>query len=192
MTASRIREAALVRFAKQGFCETSMNEIAADVGIKKPSLYAHFRNKEELFIELIQLMIESEFNQAKAIFNNGEAAKQQLYAYLHSLDQRFESSDQVRFWVRVLYAPPVHLYEDVSRPMKIFMKDLEELVRQTMQRAITSEKSRFSAETLTQNYMAIIDSLHCELIYHGVIKYRALLAEIWSVFEVVLELQRPD
>jgi len=41
MTRSRILEAALRRFARGDYADTSLKDIAGDVGIKAPSIYAH-------------------------------------------------------------------------------------------------------------------------------------------------------
>ncbi len=43
-----IVQTALKLFLSKGFNETSMNEIAREVGISKPAIYHHFKNKEVL------------------------------------------------------------------------------------------------------------------------------------------------
>jgi len=43
-----ILEAARKRFAKQGFSETSIEEIAVDAGLTRRTIYEYFRNKEDL------------------------------------------------------------------------------------------------------------------------------------------------
>ncbi|GAA2907117.1 AcrR family transcriptional regulator [Microbacterium keratanolyticum] len=49
MTKARILAEARTLFARKGYAETSLREIAEAVGIKTPSLYAHFSNKESLY-----------------------------------------------------------------------------------------------------------------------------------------------
>ena len=52
-TKERILEAALTLFAENGYDGTSMEQIAAGVGIKAPSLYKHFKGKEDILNTLI-------------------------------------------------------------------------------------------------------------------------------------------
>ncbi|MGM9969983.1 MAG: TetR/AcrR family transcriptional regulator [Anaeroplasma sp.] len=56
-TKERILDAALELFSINGYEATSVEEIAAMVGIKAPSIYKHYKNKEEIFTELTNLMV---------------------------------------------------------------------------------------------------------------------------------------
>ena len=49
----RILDEARDRFLAKGFSATSMQEIADAVGMTKPALYYHFRDKNELFLSVI-------------------------------------------------------------------------------------------------------------------------------------------
>ncbi|MFM8946311.1 MAG: TetR/AcrR family transcriptional regulator [Actinomycetota bacterium] len=45
---------ALTVFARHGYHDTSMNEVAEAAGITKPVLYQHFASKRELFLDVIE------------------------------------------------------------------------------------------------------------------------------------------
>ena len=47
-TKEKILETALTLFAKNGYDGTSVEQIAQDVGVKAPSLYKHFKGKDDI------------------------------------------------------------------------------------------------------------------------------------------------
>src|SRR5690606_37809940 len=51
---SAIIEAARKRFAHYGLSKTTMNEVAADIGMSKAALYYYFPDKERIFIAVVQ------------------------------------------------------------------------------------------------------------------------------------------
>jgi len=49
---ARVTSVSAEIFSRRGFRATSMNEIAAAVGLSKPTLYHYFRSKEELLVRI--------------------------------------------------------------------------------------------------------------------------------------------
>jgi AcrR family transcriptional regulator len=49
---ARVTRVSAEMFSRRGFRATSMNEIAAAVGLSKPTLYHYFRSKEELLVRI--------------------------------------------------------------------------------------------------------------------------------------------
>jgi AcrR family transcriptional regulator len=47
---------ALEVFAERGYHQASMNDIAEAAGVTKPVLYQHFVSKQELYLELLQMV----------------------------------------------------------------------------------------------------------------------------------------
>ncbi len=58
-TKQEILNAALELFSTQGFDATSVSQIADAVGIRKASLYSHFKGKQEILDELTKRVLES-------------------------------------------------------------------------------------------------------------------------------------
>lgn len=58
-TRSRILRAAAALFHAQGFERTSMQAVAAAVGIQKSSLYHHFRSKDEILFEILRHTVDT-------------------------------------------------------------------------------------------------------------------------------------
>ena len=61
-----ILEAAFKAFALYGYRRTSMEEIARGTGLSRPSLYQHFRSKEEIFRALSEQVHEQSLAAAEA------------------------------------------------------------------------------------------------------------------------------
>ena len=51
---AQLLDVAVETFSKQGYADTSMNDIAEAAGVTKPVLYQHFASKRELFLELLR------------------------------------------------------------------------------------------------------------------------------------------
>ena len=57
-------------FSRRGFRATSMNEIAAAVGLSKPTLYHYFRSKEELLVRLYSDVLDESLAMALEIVDS--------------------------------------------------------------------------------------------------------------------------
>ncbi|MEK3913040.1 TetR/AcrR family transcriptional regulator [Paenibacillus sp. FSL H7-0331] len=55
---SRIRKAALAEFNKEGYVKASMRNIAGTAGVAIGNVYRYYKNKDELFDELVQPVYE--------------------------------------------------------------------------------------------------------------------------------------
>ena len=49
-----ILEAARKRFFHYGYAKTSLDEIANDIGIGKATLYHYYKNKEDIFLNVVK------------------------------------------------------------------------------------------------------------------------------------------
>src|ERR1700692_182895 len=60
-TQTRILAAAEVIFSEQGFENTKLEEVAARAGYTRGAIYAHYSNKEDLFLALMQHQVLTQF-----------------------------------------------------------------------------------------------------------------------------------
>ncbi|MEM6583891.1 MAG: TetR/AcrR family transcriptional regulator [Pseudomonadota bacterium] len=56
-TAERILDVAEDLFAQRGYSATSLGDVADRVGIRTPSLYNHFKNKEALYLAVLERLL---------------------------------------------------------------------------------------------------------------------------------------
>ena len=73
-TVERVLDAAEKRFADEGFRGTALRDIADDVGIRAPSLYNHFANKEALYAAVLERAFGPMLEILEDFLGRGEAA----------------------------------------------------------------------------------------------------------------------
>ena len=88
-----IIRAAAKRFSRHGFGKTTLEEIARDVRIGKPTIYHYFKSKDELFYSSITFQSSQFIEDIKAIFNNQDlpvgARLLEYFAFKESVHQRY-------------------------------------------------------------------------------------------------------
>ena len=82
-TKHRIMEEALTLFSEKGYANVYVADIAERVGIKAPSLYKHYKNKQAIFDAIIEEMNNRFAAQAKALQINGTNAEADAKIYEH-------------------------------------------------------------------------------------------------------------
>jgi AcrR family transcriptional regulator len=81
-----ILQAAEEVFEEKGYYETSMDEIAARVGIAKGTIYTHFPGKEELVFAIFKRNIEQLFREIDAVVEAESLPTAKLEALLQRID----------------------------------------------------------------------------------------------------------
>ncbi len=75
-TKKRILDAALTLFAERGYANVFVAQIAEAVGIKAPSLYKHYKSKQDIFNAILDEMKNSYDRQAASLHINGNNAQE--------------------------------------------------------------------------------------------------------------------
>ena len=83
-TAERILDAAEGLFAEKGYAAASLGEVADRVGIRTPSLYNHFRNKEALYQAVLERLLV-EFAAPLAELEREEVTYQRVFDWLEAV-----------------------------------------------------------------------------------------------------------
>lgn len=116
-TKKKILRTGKIQFATHGYEGTTMAMIAEAVGIKKPSLYAHYSNKEAIF----KGVLESEFEEyitfvTDILEKENHSALEKLSAlYMAHLPEAGEPDGSNDFYYRFTKFQPPGLEEYISR-----------------------------------------------------------------------------
>ena len=94
-TAERILDAAEDLFAKKGYKGASLGEVAERVGIRSPSLYNHFRNKEALYRAVLGRLLD-EFAAPMEELHAAPITDERLYQWLEAIVRKHHSNPNPR------------------------------------------------------------------------------------------------
>jgi len=75
-------DAAIKVYCQKGYYDASMDNIAEEAGASKRTLYNHFQNKENLFLQVITSYLMEQQQYKKSIYNPELPIKQQLSAFI--------------------------------------------------------------------------------------------------------------
>lgn len=125
-TPEKIRLAALTQFTESGYEGASMSQIAKEVGIKTPSIYAHYKSKEQLFLQLTQQVIDEEWQHYNDLLQQirEEPIERKLYRIFDFFSDFAHLSSGQAFLKRTMVVPPRHLREQLR---EVFLQYEEQL-----------------------------------------------------------------
>jgi AcrR family transcriptional regulator len=113
----KILAAAVKALARQGYDNTSMDQIAAGAKITKPVLYDHFPSKQALFLAVVQSIRDKLLGRAQAIAETGGGAEEKFRRNIDAFLQFVaEEPDAARVLLTVPRSDP--RAADVSRAVQ--------------------------------------------------------------------------
>jgi AcrR family transcriptional regulator len=186
MTLNRIKDVALKHFAEKGYEGTSMAQIADDVGIKKQSIYTYFKGKDELFLRVYSDTFDKELRFVSNFIesNTNKHIEKFLFSFLLYYKDQYEKNDYMKFWIRVSFFPPTHLYEEIMKYVYEYLDKLEELIIPIMDRAKMDEtiSSAIDAKRATAAFLGVLDGLFVEMLYGGPERLTKRLDASWYLY----------
>ncbi len=84
---NQILEAAIAVFARLGFQQTRMDDIAEQAGLSKGALYLYYKSKDAIIAELLKYFFAQEFKRLQGFVeaDRQEAVREQLMTLTHQL-----------------------------------------------------------------------------------------------------------
>lgn len=81
-TSDRIREAAVMLFARSGYHATGIREIASEAGITTAALYHYMGSKQDLLMEIMRLAMRDLIGSTEAALGSASSATERLCAFV--------------------------------------------------------------------------------------------------------------
>ena len=182
----RIIDIAFEHFVLNGYEGTSIGAIADSVGIRKASIYTHFKSKDEIFLQVLQDALNKECEYLEACFANHNIHDLPGTKYLRELKSRYETAITSQFLTRIAYVPPSHLINEVTFTYQKYIEKLVELyLSQLKYLNLSADKN----EILKDAYLGIFDSLSVELLYDGRMYERRINAMLYLYNSSIQDLQ---
>lgn len=132
-TRDLILDEAVACFAANGYEGTSLNDIAAGVGIRRPSLLHHFPSKEALYREVFERLLSDWFDRLAVAVASLEAGWPKVELVLHAgFDYFADNPDYVRLVRRAAIDGSGHLGIDLASVMRPMFDEAVSYFRREM------------------------------------------------------------
>ncbi|MDP4549271.1 TetR/AcrR family transcriptional regulator [Alkalihalobacillus macyae] len=179
-TQNKIKDTALSLFARKGFEGTSLSDIASGVGIKKPSLYAHFKNKEDLFLGVIyKVTVDyNEFFANEAERLKGESPENQLYYLLVKNTEYLRNDELGLIFKRMMLFPPESLREEIYQ----MFEKTEEVMKSVIKSILMQMDRHKDWEQVFDAYLCLLDGVFEQVFYYSPEEHQKRLENSWSLF----------
>jgi AcrR family transcriptional regulator len=104
-----ILDGAVRVFGRRGYLGANLNEVAEEAGVSKPTLYAHFKNKAQLYSDVLLHVHRKCMRELEAVVEEQATAREKIQAVL---EHQFRYARQNADFVRVVHSM-MFLPEDV-------------------------------------------------------------------------------
>lgn len=187
MTAKKLQEIALRLFAEKGYEGTSLAEIAGEIGIKKPSIYAHYPSKMDLFMAVVAAA-KADYRQCwitALAASEGQPATERLRRVFNDVGMHF-AGDRIKkaFWIRIWIFPPADCQVDMSASLRElnseFIMEIAEVFRQGMEQGLLREGP---PKDLAHALFSLLIGFLMRAMSYERMDHQQLLLQTWDFFE---------
>lgn len=182
MSSNKIIEKAIYSFAMNGYEGTSISNLAELVGIKKSTIYSHFKSKDEIFERVTKISFKTELDFVKEYFSKSyDSVLDSLENFLIQLKNRFVDEDNytVNFVYKIGYRS-VEKYDGfIKENCDNYYFTMEDMIIKYL---INSGIKKENAKKVAMTYSTILDGIMVSLIYSGEDRYEQRKKEVWKFF----------
>ena len=162
-----IIETASSLFYKNGYNSTGINEIIAEAGIAKATLYNHFKSKEAICISYLQYKNDSFLKDIESFCKSKSKGKAQLIALFDFLELFYKDPEFNGCWcIKTIAEIPiddVNIREEIQKEKKAFIIFIEALVLENTELTSNAEIKNLAKQIYLFYESAVSEShLHQE------------------------------
>ena len=183
-TKEDIIDAATALFAERGYRGMTMKEIAKQVGIKAPSIYAFFKNKEDVFLHIYQGVLNEHLQLAAANASTTHYAsvKSQLDAMFRSImDYQLIESTKMKIFMRFLLFSPDGYGDELKDALVKIEKNEHQLLCITLQRGIDQgEIKAGDCSGYADLIMCMLDGLFWQMQRYEEAAFLKRFEDVWN------------
>jgi TetR/AcrR family fatty acid metabolism transcriptional regulator len=127
----RILEAAVKIFARQGFRESTIAQIAREAGVADGTIYLYFKNKNDILVQHFRFKIQQVFDRFRTEVNRAETSIDKLRNLVRVHLSEFQRDPDMAVVYRVETHQSKRLAEEQIRAMsKMYLDIIAEIVEQ--------------------------------------------------------------
>ncbi|WP_261378195.1 TetR/AcrR family transcriptional regulator [Paenibacillus agilis] len=186
LKSKEIKDTALKFFTIHGYEGASLSQIADNVGMKKQSLYAHFKGKDDLFLQVLQDAKETELSSKLKYLSTVDAQnpKADLLGYLQLVIDMFQQSEQLKFWLRMSFFPPPHLAAAINEEVIVSEQAIQTVLESKFKDWIDAKAIKEDIALVpTLAFLGVVDSIMLELAYgHDEQRLNDKLNASWTIY----------
>ena len=182
-TKDQIIEAAKRSFAQHGYEGTTLSQIAKEVGIQKPSIYNHFKNKNDLYLYVADMVMDDLIVRMQDTYEQhmNEDLETRLYLLFKNSCNFILNKQEGMMYVRFLLFPPVELKEEVKAIVERGDHVIDDIVNKYYIEGIEEGQLRDISElTFQAAFYFLLDGLFTESFIYDDFLIR--FEEAWTVF----------
>lgn len=156
----KVLDAARDIFWRKGYQATSLDDITAETGLTKPSLYAAFGDKTSLFLKILDRYHERILARSDKMLSDGPSARAAIEAWLISFLPACSGVKGRRGCLSINTGADGGLDEEALRKsIASFNTRLESLIVARLQRDRAQFAGNFDPTAVTQTIMAVYSGL---------------------------------
>lgn len=188
MTADKLKKVALTQFALHGYDGASLAMIANEVGMKKQSIYAHFKSKQDLFLSTFAESIAKELDFINRFIEDhkSDSLNELLHNFLRSYLKRYTESDNTSFFMRTSFFPPSQLEQLVKDGANAYVAELETIFLKVFKENQVALREGVSAESAALCFLTMMDGLFVEMLYGIPDRLEKRTVAAWNVYYLVI------